>query len=140
MPRRVRVRIEVPRGSFLKHRPDGTLDYASPLPCPFNYGSVLDTVAADGDPLDAIVLGPRIDPGVEVDSDVQAVVWIRDAGVIDDKLICSDTPLTSKDRQQINRFFRLYSVTKRALNLVRRRQGTTAFEGWADQERSNSED
>jgi len=140
VPRRVRVRIEVPRGSFLKHRPDGTLDYASPLPCPFNYGSVLDTVAADGDPLDAIVLGPRIDPGGEVDSDVQAVVWIRDAGVIDDKLICSDTPLTSKDRQQINRFFRLYSVTKRALNLVRRRQGTTAFEGWADQERSNSED
>ena len=138
MPRRVRVRIEVPRGSFLKHRPDGTLDYASPLPCPFNYGSVLGSVAADGDPLDAIVLGPKIDAGVEVDADVRAVVWIRDAGVIDDKLICSTDPLTSRDRQRVDRFFRLYSVTKRALNLVRGCQGITEFEGWADQERASS--
>lgn len=139
MARRVRVRIEVPRGSFLKHRPDGTLDYASPLPCPFNYGSVLGSVAADGDPLDAIVLGPKLKAGVEVDAEVRAVVWIRDAGVIDDKLICSMDPLTSRDRQRVDRFFRVYSVTKRALNLLRGRQGATSFEGWAEQEREISE-
>jgi inorganic pyrophosphatase len=39
-PPEVEVVIEVPRGSFLKRRSTGHIDFISPLPCPFNYGSV----------------------------------------------------------------------------------------------------
>ena len=34
------VVIEVPRGSFLKRGSTGRVDFVSPLPCPYNYGSV----------------------------------------------------------------------------------------------------
>jgi inorganic pyrophosphatase len=34
------VVIEIPRGSFLKRGSTGRVDFVSPLPCPFNYGSV----------------------------------------------------------------------------------------------------
>ena len=39
-PPEVEVVIEVPRGSFLKRGSTGHIDFISPLPCPFNYGSV----------------------------------------------------------------------------------------------------
>jgi len=35
----------------------------SPLPCPFNYGSVPQFVGLEGDLLDAVVLGPRFPLG-----------------------------------------------------------------------------
>jgi inorganic pyrophosphatase len=35
----VDVVIEVPRGSFIKRGSTGHVDFISPLPCPFNYGS-----------------------------------------------------------------------------------------------------
>ena len=39
-PPEVEVVIEVPRGSFLKRGSTGQIDFISPLPCPYNYGSV----------------------------------------------------------------------------------------------------
>ena len=39
-PPEVDVVIEIPRGSFLKRGSTGHVDFVSPLPCPFNYGSV----------------------------------------------------------------------------------------------------
>ena len=36
----VDVVIEVTRGSFLKRGSTAHVDFVSPLPCPFNYGSV----------------------------------------------------------------------------------------------------
>src|SRR5215510_5929974 len=53
------VVIEVPRGSFLKRGSTGHVDFISPLPCPFNYGSVPQYLGLEGDLLDAVVLGPR---------------------------------------------------------------------------------
>ena len=38
----VDVVIEIPRWSFLKRGSTGHVDFISPLPCPFNYGSVPD--------------------------------------------------------------------------------------------------
>ena len=40
VPPEVEVVIEIPRGSFLKRGSTGHVDFVSPLPCPFNYGSV----------------------------------------------------------------------------------------------------
>jgi inorganic pyrophosphatase len=56
-PPEVEVVIEVPRFSFLKRGSTGRIDFISPLPCPFNYGSVPTHVGMEGDLLDALVLG-----------------------------------------------------------------------------------
>jgi len=55
----VEVLIEVPRGSFLKRGSTGRVDFVSPLPCPYNYGSIPTHIGLEGDLLDAVVLGPR---------------------------------------------------------------------------------
>src|SRR5690242_10055053 len=52
-PPEVEVVVEVPRGSFLKRGSTGQIDFISPLPCPFNYGSVLSHIGQEGDLLDA---------------------------------------------------------------------------------------
>ena len=39
-PPEAEVVIEVPRGGFLKRGSSGSIDFVSPLPCPFNYGAV----------------------------------------------------------------------------------------------------
>ena len=48
-PPEVEVMIEIPRGSFLKRGSTGHIDFVSPLPCPFNYGSVPAYVGLEGD-------------------------------------------------------------------------------------------
>ena len=48
--------VEVPRGSFLKRGSTGKVDFISPVPCPFNYGSVPQYLGQEGDLLDAVVL------------------------------------------------------------------------------------
>jgi len=50
----VDVVIEIPRGSFLKRGSTGHVDFISPLPCPFNYGSVPSYLGREGDLLDAV--------------------------------------------------------------------------------------
>ena len=57
------VVIEVPRGSFLKRGSTGRVDFVSPLPCPYNYGSVPQYIGLEGDLLDALVLGPPLPLG-----------------------------------------------------------------------------
>ena len=62
-PPELEVVIEIPRGSFLKRGSSGRVDFISPLPCPYNYGSVPDYLGQEGDLLDALVLGPRLPLG-----------------------------------------------------------------------------
>ena len=88
----VEVIIEIPRGSFLKRRATGELDFISPLPCPFNYGSVPRYIGREGDLLDAVVLGPRLARGSRVLVKARGAVVLTDRSMSDDKLICSDRP------------------------------------------------
>ena len=74
------VVIELPRGSFLKRGSTGRLDFISPLPCPFNYGSVEDLLGMEGDLLDAVVLGPRLPRGARVLVKVFGAVGMSDRG------------------------------------------------------------
>jgi len=122
--------IEVPRGGFVKRRPDGSTDFIAPLPSPYNYGSVLDTIAPDGDPLDALVLGPRLQRGEIVSMPLRAVMGFVDGGVLDPKLVCSAAPLTEAQRVGIERFFRVYARFKRVVNLVRGAGRPTKMAGW----------
>ena len=124
------VVIDVPKWSFVKRKDDGSVDFISPLPSPFNYGHVPDTLAEDGDAFDAVVLGARLSPRSRVTVPVQGRVGFIDAGESDPKWICSQQPLRATERRQVERFFRRYAVAKRLINRVRRKQGPTRYLGW----------
>jgi inorganic pyrophosphatase len=129
-PAEVEVVIEIPRGSFLKRGSTGHLDFVSPLPCPFNYGSVPEYVGREGDLLDAVVLGPRLPLGARTRVKAWGAVILTDRGMTDDKLICSQRPLSAKQRRIVLAFFHFYAKCKGLLNLCRRRPGRNACDGW----------
>jgi inorganic pyrophosphatase len=129
-PPEVEVVIEIPRGSFLKRGSTGHIDFISPLPCPFNYGSVPAYVGLEGDLLDAVVLGPRLPLGASIRIRAWAAVTLTDRGMTDDKLICSSRPLDVSERRKVLRFFHFYAKCKGLLNLWRRRPGRNACDGW----------
>ncbi len=109
----VRVRIEVPRGGHVKRRPTGKIELVSPIGCPFAYGSIHGVQGADCDLADAIVLGPRRRAGEDVVVKVHGVIHFVDRGRPDDKWVCGEVP-TSRERQWLATFFRIYALAKRA--------------------------
>jgi inorganic pyrophosphatase len=131
-PPKLQVQIEIPRGSFLKRGSTGHIDFISPLPCPFNYGSVPQYLGLEGDLLDAVVLGPRLPRGSRVLVKAWGAVTLTDRGMTDDKLICSHHPLQARQRRNVLRFFHIYAKCKGLLNLLRRRPGRNACDGWCD--------
>lgn len=127
----VSVVIEVARGSFVKRRPSGTVDFVSPFPCPYNYGSIVGSLGEDADPLDAIVLGPRLPYGLRVRVRVFGCVEFLDAGVPDPKWVCGAGSLCEADKAGVERFFHVYAGFKRVLYTLRRTPvGRTACLGW----------
>jgi inorganic pyrophosphatase len=122
--------IEIPRGSFLKRGSTGNIDFISPLPCPFNYGSVPSHIGMEGDLLDAVVLGPRLALGTRINIKVWDALTLTDRGMSDDKLICSAQAPTLSQRRDVLRFFHFYAKCKGWLNIWRRRPGRNACEGW----------
>lgn len=130
--RTVEVLIEVPRGSFVKRDAGGRFEFLSPLPCPFNYGSAPSLPAADGDALDAVILGPRLLAGQRLNTSVRALLRFIDDGRQDHKLICAATPLSAAERGLVLAFFHVYALCKRLLNGARGRFGLTRCLGWGD--------
>jgi len=126
------VVIEIPRGSFLKRGSTGELDFISPFPCPFNYGSVDSYIGLEGDLLDAVVLGPRLQRGQRVTVPAVGAVGLTDRGMYDDKIICSPAPATPRQRFLILLFFRFYARCKGILNFFRHRPGQNACTGWCN--------
>jgi len=131
-PPEVDVVIEIPRGSFLKRGSTGRVDFVSPLPCPFNYGSVPSHVGLEGDLLDALVLGSRLALGTRVRIKAWGAVILTDRGMTDDKLVCSEQPLSPAERRNVLRFFHFYAKCKGLLNVWRRRPGRNACDGWCE--------
>ncbi|GAA2010235.1 inorganic diphosphatase [Nocardiopsis rhodophaea] len=88
--------VEIPQGSRNKYemdhergriRLDRTLFTATQYPA--DYGYIPDTLAEDGDPLDAMVpLDKPSFPGCEVLVRPVAVFWMRDEGGPDAKILC----------------------------------------------------
>jgi inorganic pyrophosphatase len=135
-PQELDVVIEVPRGSFLKRGSTGHVDFISPLPCPFNYGSVPEYLGLEGDLLDAVVLGPRLRFGSKVRVKAWGAVVLTDRGMTDDKLICSNQPVSETQRRRVLQFFQFYAKCKGLLNLWRRRPGRNACDGWCEPEQA----
>jgi inorganic pyrophosphatase len=126
----VDVIIEIPRGSFLKCGSTGKLDFVSPLPCPFNYGSIPEFMGMDGDFLDAVVLGPHLALGTKVKIHAWGAVRMIDNGLYDDKLICSYSPISPWKKRFILLFFMFYAKAKILINLTRGYRGRNSCEGW----------
>jgi inorganic pyrophosphatase len=127
---KLEVIIEIPRGCFLKRGSTGRLDFLSPFPCPFNYGSVEAYMGLDGDLLDAVVLGARLKRGVRVRVYALGAVGLVDRDVYDDKIICSNNPIGPYQRYFVLLFFKLYAKCKGILNFMRKSPGRNACEGW----------
>jgi inorganic pyrophosphatase len=128
----VEVTIEIPRGSFLKRGSFGHIDFISPFPCPYNYGSVHEYIGGEGDFLDAVVLGPRLPIGTKVTVNAYGSVGLSERFMSDDKLICSAKPISKADRRRALRFFRLYAFCKGLLNVLRGQAGPSRCDGWSD--------
>ena len=134
LPERCTVVIEVPRGSFVKRNQHGGIDFVSPVPSPFNYGSVIGVSGDDGDPIDAVWVGPRRPVGTAAELPVRGVVRFVDAGIRDDKWICSAVNLSRRDVVQIKVFFRAYA----AIKLLSGRRGTLYQGYWPIQIQTES--
>jgi inorganic pyrophosphatase len=124
------VRIEVPRGSFVKRGARGQVEFVSPLPCPFHYGSVEGVIGGDGDAQDALLLGAGGPRGSVHERPVRGTVRFIDEGLPDDKWVCSDAPLTRRDELALVAFFRLYGVVKRVNDRLRGKRGETGYRGF----------
>jgi inorganic pyrophosphatase len=128
----VDVLIEVPKGGFVKREltEQGLeVDYVSPVPSPFNYGCIPGDVAPDGDFTDVIVLGRRLRAGTRCRLNVVAAVRFLDDGKVDDKLVACHGAMSAADRLALVRFFRLYALARRGMNLRLGLTGETAFRG-----------
>lgn len=125
----VRVRIDTERFGFVKRHDDGSIDFVSPLPCPFAYGSLPDTIADDGDRQDAIVVGSAAKRGDTIDGTVVAIVRFVDAGRVDDKLVVAPGSLGAIDRAVVHAFFSVYAPAKRLLHALRRDGSPTRYLG-----------
>lgn len=93
------VVVEIPKGSANKYEYDPELNafrldrtLYSPMHYPGDYGFVPSTIAADGDPLDALVLveSPTF-PGCVIEARAVGMLAMVDQGIEDLKLLCVPT-------------------------------------------------
>jgi inorganic pyrophosphatase len=83
---------------------------------PVNYGYVPQTVSYDGDPFDALVLGPPLPDGRLVRGVILGVMFMEDEKGLDSKVVLSRTdangrplhPLTSQAQREIGDYFKRY--------------------------------
>lgn len=126
----MKIIVDTPKWGFIKKKDDGSIDYISPFPCPFNYGSILDTEGEDGDREDIVVLGKKLKSGTQdCLANRVAIVSFYDKGEFDPKHIYSDKELNTIDKLKLYSFFSLFSVLKLVLNAVKGKKGKTKFVG-----------
>jgi inorganic pyrophosphatase len=124
------VVVEIPKGSSNKYEWDGELGAIkldrllfSSLGYPTDYGFFRDTLAADGDPLDAmVVVSEPTFPGCFIEVKPVALFRMRDENAEDNKILCvpltdpnwshieklEDLPMSLRD--EISHFFAIYKT------------------------------
>lgn len=106
------ITVEIPKGGFVKRDLAGRVGFVSPLPCPFNYGSLVGSQSSDGDPLDLILLGPRLARQSQRLATVHQVARFIDNGRPDPKLILKNGPPSAFELAEIDAFFAVYARLK----------------------------
>lgn len=120
----VNAYIEIPRGERRKFEFDITandrvVDRVLPQSLggyPVNYGYVPQTVSYDGDPFDALVLGPPLRGGSIVPGVIVGLMHMEDEKGVDSKVVLSPIDRSGRpihriepdDRRRVGRFFRRY--------------------------------
>ena len=120
----VNAYIEIPRGErrkfeFDMRKQERFIDRVMPDSVggyPVNYGFVPQTVSYDGDPFDALVLGPPLRGGTIVTGAIVGLMHMEDEKGIDSKVVLSirgldgqaSHELTAADQAQIGDYFRRY--------------------------------
>jgi inorganic pyrophosphatase len=120
----VNAYIEIPRGERRKWEFDmranaRAVDRVIPESVggyPVNYGFVPQTVSYDGDPFDALVLGPPLAGGEVVPGVIVGLMYMEDEKGIDSKVVLSVAgpdgrpkhALTAADRRATAEYFRRY--------------------------------
>jgi len=129
-PAEIRVVIEIPSGGGVKYEIDPALGYVTvdrfiqtPLRYPGSYGSIPRTKAADGDPLDVLLIAREpLPPGVLIRVRPIGVLRLLDSGEQDDKVLAVPAAdvdpsydgiadvgdLPEIERRRIGQFFELY--------------------------------
>lgn len=118
--------VEIPRGEARKWELDmaanrRTVDRVMPPEVggyPVNYGFVPQTVSYDGDPFDALVLGPPLPGGEVVRGAIVGLMLMLDESGPDSKVVLSPVgrdgrpsfALTDVERNRIADFFRRYKL------------------------------
>jgi inorganic pyrophosphatase len=120
----VNAYIEIPRGErrkfefdMLKH--ERFIDRVMPESLggyPVNYGFVPQTVSYDGDPFDALILGPPLAGGTVVKGAIVGLMHMEDEKGVDSKVVLSllgpkderQHQLRSADQSRIGDYFRRY--------------------------------
>ncbi|QNT78210.1 inorganic diphosphatase [Entomobacter blattae] len=104
LPDDLNVVIEIPQGSSVKYEVDKASGAVfvdrflfTPMSYPTAYGFIPQTLAADGDPADALVLVPNnVFPGSVIRARPIGVLKMEDEGGQDEKIICvPHTKITS---------------------------------------------
>jgi len=99
-PEEVNVFIEIPQGVSVKYELDKQSGLIfvdrflyTEMNYPFNYGFVPGTLAADGDPVDILVLSSKpVVPGVVIPSRPIGMLEMQDEAGIDNKVIAVPLP------------------------------------------------
>lgn len=147
-PHEVYAVIEIPAGSFTKYEIDPDTGHMMvdrvvrmPVAYPANYGSVSQTAAGDGDPLDVLVYTREpLHPGVIIKVRPVAILKSTDGGEQDDKIIAVPASkidptydeiedigdLAEYDKKRMEAFFRVYKQLKS--------DKVIKIEGWANAE------
>lgn len=127
-PYQLHVIVEIPRGSRNKYEYDPALRAIkldrllfSSVAYPTDYGYIPDTLAVDGDPLDALVcVSEPTFPGCVIPAKAVALFRMQDERCLDDKILCvpCDDPnwnhidaldeLSVQLREEIAHFFAIY--------------------------------
>lgn len=98
-PAEVNVVIEIPKNSDIKYELDKESGVIfvdrflyTAMAYPFNYGFIPRTLAADGDPVDVIVLSDKtVAPGVAIPSVIIGMLEMEDEEGIDTKILAVPT-------------------------------------------------
>lgn len=105
----VNMLIEIPYGSNVKYEikngvtyVDRVLHHASMI-YPFNYGYIPETLADDGDELDAVLLSEvKFYPGVYIKCRIIGVLITRDEKGMDEKILLVPVSNVDPSKQHIN--------------------------------------